>query len=142
MLVGDSIMRNQWESLVCLVESVVPTDRKTVTYASPTMAFHALVRDPLYSKPCHIPAFMIKLVIDDVCLCYYVTFCIVFLVQDFETSIEFCWAPLLVELKKGLGNKMILHLDLIEENAKYWRAADVLVFDSAHWWTHSDKWTS
>ncbi|KAI3721777.1 hypothetical protein L2E82_32795 [Cichorium intybus] len=103
MLVGDSIMRNQWESLVCLVESVVPTDRKTVTYAGPTMAFHAL---------------------------------------DFETAIEFCWAPLLVELKKGPGNKRILHLDLIEENAKYWRAADVLVFDSAHWWTHSDKWTS
>jgi hypothetical protein len=62
--------------------------------------------------------------------------------QDFETSIEFSWAPLLVELKKGDGNKRILHLDQIEENAKYWRGVDILVFDSAHWWTHSDQWSS
>ncbi|KAK4279523.1 hypothetical protein QN277_011294 [Acacia crassicarpa] len=104
MLVGDSIMRNQWESLVCLVQGVIPTARKRVTYNGPSMAFHAM---------------------------------------DFETSIEFFWAPLLVELKRGgPGNKRILHLDLIEENARYWRGADILVFDSAHWWTHSDQTSS
>uniref|UniRef100_A0A6N2LQI1 Uncharacterized protein n=1 Tax=Salix viminalis TaxID=40686 RepID=A0A6N2LQI1_SALVM len=103
MLVGDSIMRNQWESLVCLVQGVIPTGHKKVNYNGPSMAFHAL---------------------------------------DFESSIEFTWAPLLVELKKGAGNKRILHLDLIEENARYWRNVDVLVFDSAHWWTHSDQWSS
>ncbi|KAL6125501.1 hypothetical protein ACLB2K_073558 [Fragaria x ananassa] len=103
MLMGDSIMRNQWESLVCLVQGVVPTARKRVTYNGPSMAFHAM---------------------------------------DFEVSIEFTWAPLLVELNKGAANKRILHLDLIEENAKYWRGVDVLVFDSAHWWTHSDKTSS
>ncbi|KAE8686609.1 Protein trichome birefringence-like 36 [Hibiscus syriacus] len=103
MLVGDSIMRNQWESLVCLVQGVIPTGHKKVTYNGPSMAFHAL---------------------------------------DFETSIEFSWAPLLVELSKGADNKRVLHLDLIEENARYWRGVDVLVFDSAHWWTHSDQWSS
>ncbi|XP_047970378.1 protein trichome birefringence-like 36 [Salvia hispanica] len=103
MLVGDSIMRNQWESLVCLVQSVVPTSRKSVIYNGPTMAFLAL---------------------------------------DFEMSIEFCWAPFLVELKREADGKRILHLDLIEENAKYWRGVDALVFDSAHWWTHSDKRSS
>ncbi|GER28917.1 trichome birefringence-like [Striga asiatica] len=103
MLVGDSIIRNQWESLVCLVQSVVPMARKTVIYNGPTMAFLAL---------------------------------------DYEMSIEFCWAPLLVELRKGQNGKRILHLDLIEDNAKHWRGVDVLVFDSAHWWTHSEKWRS
>ncbi|KAK9696972.1 hypothetical protein RND81_08G007300 [Saponaria officinalis] len=103
MLVGDSIMRNQWESLVCLIQGVIPTGRKTVTYNGPTMSFHAL---------------------------------------DFETSIEFCWAPLLVELKRGPDNKRVLHLDMIEDNARHWRGVDVLVFDSAHWWTHSVKTTS
>lgn len=44
MLVGDSIMRNQWESLVCLVQGVIPTGQKTVTYNGPSMAFHAMVR--------------------------------------------------------------------------------------------------
>lgn len=43
MLVGDSIMRNQWESLVCLVQGVIPTARKRVTYSGPSMAFHAMV---------------------------------------------------------------------------------------------------
>ncbi|GLT57052.1 hypothetical protein SLA2020_300540 [Shorea laevis] len=100
MLVGDSIIRNQWESLVCLVQGVIPTGHKKVTYNGPSMAFHAL---------------------------------------DFETTIEFSWAPLLVELNKGPDNKRILHLDSIEENARFWRGVDVLVFDSAHWWTHSDN---
>lgn len=62
--------------------------------------------------------------------------------QDFEMSIEFCWAPLLVELRKWPKSKRILDLDSIEENAKYWRGVDVLVFDSAHWWTHSSKSSS
>jgi predicted YcjX-like family ATPase len=43
MLVGDSIMRNQWESLVCLVQGVIPTARKRVTYNGVSMAFHAMV---------------------------------------------------------------------------------------------------
>ncbi|XP_010536307.1 PREDICTED: protein trichome birefringence-like 36 [Tarenaya hassleriana] len=103
MLVGDSIMRNQWESLICLIQGVIPTGRKKVTYNGPTMSFHAL---------------------------------------DFEMSVEFCWAPLLVELKKEGDNKRVLHLDSIEDNARYWRGVDILVFDSAHWWTHSDKWSS
>ncbi|XP_050211239.1 protein trichome birefringence-like 36 [Mercurialis annua] len=103
MLVGDSIMRNQWESLVCLVQGLIPTPHKKLTYNGPSMAFHAL---------------------------------------EFETSIEFTWAPLLVELKKEGGNKRVLHLDRIEENARYWRNVDILVFDSAHWWTHSQKWSS
>ncbi|KAF9598764.1 hypothetical protein IFM89_031432 [Coptis chinensis] len=103
VLVGDSIMRNQWESLVCLVEAVIPPERKMVTYNGPTMSFHAL---------------------------------------DFETSIEFSWAPFLVEIKEGSKKERILHLDSIEVNARFWRGADILVFDSAHWWTHSSKWSS
>jgi len=67
---------------------------------------------------------------------------LLFTLQDFETSIEFFWAPLLVELKKESNNKRILHLDLIEDNARYWRGVDVLVFDSAHWWTHSGQTSS
>lgn len=62
--------------------------------------------------------------------------------QDFEASIEFFWAPLLVELKEDSENRRVLHLDSIEGNAMHWRGVDVLVFDSAHWWTHDGKWSS
>ncbi|KAG9458973.1 hypothetical protein H6P81_003481 [Aristolochia fimbriata] len=103
MLVGDSIMRNQWESLVCLIHGVLPPEMKTVTYNGPSMAFRA---------------------------------------SEFEASIEFNWAPFLVELSVDRNNKRILHLDSIEENAKFWRGVDILVFDSAHWWTHSEEWSS
>ena len=44
MLVGDSMMRNQWESLVCLVEAVIPNERKLVSSNGQTIAFHAMVR--------------------------------------------------------------------------------------------------
>ena len=135
MLVGDSIMRNQWESLVCLVQGVIPTGRKRVTYSGPSMAFHAMVI--LYIK---MITFLNLFII--IALQLYVTLVYNIQIQDFETSIEFSWAPLLVELKKGPQNKRILHLDLIEDNAKYWRGVDILVFDSAHWWTHSDQWSS
>ncbi|KAK2996463.1 hypothetical protein RJ639_047660 [Escallonia herrerae] len=129
MLVGDSIMRNQWESLVCLIHSVIPTARRIVTYNGPSMAFHALV------TKLKIPTSRTR----TSTLTVMPTPKMKCLLQDYEMSIEFSWAPLLVELKKGFGGKRILHLDLIEENAKYWRGVDVLVFDSAHWWTHSDK---
>ncbi|PKA62367.1 hypothetical protein AXF42_Ash009252 [Apostasia shenzhenica] len=98
MLVGDSIMRAQWESLVCMVESVIPADRKLVSSYGPRVAFHA---------------------------------------PDFEASIEFVWAPLLVEVREDGGGRRVPHLDSIEENAKHWRGVDLLLFDSAHWWTHS-----
>ena len=143
MLVGDSIMRNQWESLVCLVQGVIPTGHKKVNYNGPSMVFHALVSCIFTCYPSYIFLFtsdwslnlewFFQQQLDLELKCCS---------QDFETSIEFTWAPLLVELKKGAGNKRILHLDLIEENARYWRNVDVLVFDSAHWWTHSDQWSS
>ncbi|WOL00911.1 serine/threonine-protein kinase PEPKR2 isoform X2 [Canna indica] len=47
--------------------------------------------------------------------------------SDFQASIVFTWASLLVELKEKEENKKVLHLDSFGENAKYWLGVDVLV---------------
>ncbi|RRT64517.1 hypothetical protein B296_00040461 [Ensete ventricosum] len=125
MLVGDSIMRNQWESLVCLVEAVIPSELKTVSSNGPSIAFHAMVTRHCMSNLSPENTAKRRRTM-----------------QGYEASIEFSWAPLLVELKEEEENRRVLRLDSIEENAKYWLGVDVLVFDSAHWWTHSGKWSS
>lgn len=43
VFVGDSLNRNQWVSMVCLVESVVPAEHKTRTFNGSLMSFKVMV---------------------------------------------------------------------------------------------------
>eukprot|EP00253_Pinus_taeda_P029240 PITA_29240 len=42
MFVGDSISRSQWESMVCILQTVIPSDRRTMVYGNSLMIFKAL----------------------------------------------------------------------------------------------------
>jgi hypothetical protein len=44
VFVGDSINRNQWSSLVCMVESSIPEDKKMRVYNGSLISFKAFVR--------------------------------------------------------------------------------------------------
>ncbi|ONK62685.1 uncharacterized protein A4U43_C07F6900 [Asparagus officinalis] len=96
MFVGDSLGRNQWESLICMVHSAVPL--------SPTQFIRG---DPLYS----------------------------YKFLEYGVSISFYKAPYLVDVDV-LQGKRILRLDKISENSNAWLEADILSFNSGHWWTH------
>lgn len=43
MFVGDSLNRNQWESMVCLVQSVLQWDKKTLVKNGSLNVFRAEV---------------------------------------------------------------------------------------------------
>ncbi|TMW92366.1 hypothetical protein EJD97_013146 [Solanum chilense] len=100
MFIGDSLQRNQWISFICLVDSVIPKDKKSMK------------RGRVHS---------------------------VFKAKEYDATIEFYWAPFLVESNTDIPIKSdpkqrIIKVDSISQRAKNWLGADILVFNTYVWW--------
>ncbi|GAV66596.1 PC-Esterase domain-containing protein/PMR5N domain-containing protein [Cephalotus follicularis] len=96
MFVGDSLGRNQWESLICMISSMAPQTRTEMIRGDPLSTFKFV---------------------------------------DYGLTVSFYKAPYLVDIDVAEGRR-ILRLEDISGNSKAWRDADVLSFNTGHWWSH------
>lgn len=103
IIVGDSMNRNQWESLACLLYSFVDPSQ-----------VEGLKRKSKYQKR--------------------------FKAKAYDFTLEFDFSPFLVKLdaKHKSGSK-VLQLDKISATANNWLNADIMLFNTGHWWVHLGK---
>lgn len=108
LFVGDSLNRNMWESLVCILRHSVK--RKDTVYEA--SGRHNFKTSGYYS----------------------------FRFEDYNCSVDFVRSPFLVRevnFKNANGSDdERLKLDLLDETTSAYREADIIVFNTGHWWTH------
>ncbi|XP_031487843.2 xylan O-acetyltransferase 1-like isoform X1 [Nymphaea colorata] len=105
MFVRDSINRNQWESMLCFVQPVIPSGKRSLTLNGSLNVFRA---------------------------------------EEYNATVEFYWAPFLVESNSddpkmhSILNRIIMP-ESIAKHAENWRGVDVLIFNTYIWWMNTFK---
>ncbi|RVW77448.1 Protein trichome birefringence-like 42 [Vitis vinifera] len=63
--------------------------------------------------------------------------------KDYNCSVEFYMNPFLVQtyVNKTDGTR-VLRLDQISDSARRWQGADIMVFNTGHWWMHKGRFQS
>ncbi|XP_021775606.1 protein trichome birefringence-like 40 [Chenopodium quinoa] len=58
--------------------------------------------------------------------------------KDYNFTVEFYWSPFLVDFNLNhKSGKKVLVLDKLSPNSKHWPGADIMVFNSGHWWAQT-----
>ncbi|KAL8484858.1 hypothetical protein ACS0TY_027232 [Phlomoides rotata] len=59
-----------------------------------------------------------------------------FIFEDFNCSIDFIRSPFLVQQWRFSDNRETLRLDMMDGSYSKYIDADIIVFNTGHWWTH------
>ncbi|KAL2607694.1 hypothetical protein R1flu_026267 [Riccia fluitans] len=106
--VGDSLGRNEWESLLCMLSD-------TVTNKSRIYEIHG---EPITKHKGFLS----------------------FKFEEYNCTVEYYRSTNLVEQSRAPSYSSVrvnstFKLDRIDHFARKWRDADILIFNSGHWWT-------
>ncbi|KAJ9181843.1 hypothetical protein P3X46_005891 [Hevea brasiliensis] len=108
VFVGDSLNRNMWESLVCALRESLKNKSRI---------FEVSDRRELRTQGFYSFRFI-----------------------DYNCSIDFVKSPFLVQewkaSDKTLSRKETLRLDMIQGTSTKYHEADIIIFNTGHWWTH------
>ncbi|KAJ7943673.1 Protein trichome birefringence-like [Quillaja saponaria] len=107
VFVGDSLNRNMWESMVCILRQSIG-NKKRVYEISGRREFK---KKGFYA----------------------------FRFEDYNCSVDFVSSPFLVQestFRGRNGSIETLRLDLMDQTTSMYHDADIIVFNTGHWWTH------
>ncbi|KAI3954924.1 hypothetical protein MKW92_039287 [Papaver armeniacum] len=111
--VGDSLNRNQWVSMVCLVESVIPSAFKSINTNGSLITFKAIVSSLILPRLQEVN---------------------MNIMQPLSFIGHHYW---LNRIGRSVNHRLpdrIVRAQAIEKHAIHWTDADILVFNSYLWW--------